>query len=202
MDSGRLEAMSDGVIAIIITIMVLEMSAPVGAGFSDLLSMAPGFISYAIFFVLVGIYWNNHHHLLNLVQHVNGRLLWSNLLFLFVLSLVPVATDWVDKTSFAALPTTTYVALNLLVSLTYMNVQRVIAKNNIKKNSELFERLQSVDLTKERWTIALSLLALVFSMVLPTSHLAFLPLIGAYALWIVPDLRIVHALDHLCSEDD
>ncbi len=202
MDSGRLEAMSDGVIAIIITIMVLEMSAPVGAGFSDLLSMAPGFISYAISFVLVGIYWNNHHHLLNLVQHVNGRLLWSNLLFLFVLSLVPVATDWVDKTSFAALPTTTYVALNLLVSLTYMNVQRVIAKNNIKKNSELFERLQSVDLTKERWTIALSLLALVFSMVLPTSHLAFLPLIGAYALWIVPDLRIVHALDHLCSEDD
>ena len=164
--------------------------------------MAPGFISYAISFVLVGIYWNNHHHLLNLVQHVNGRLLWSNLLFLFVLSLVPVATDWVDKTSFAALPTTTYVALNLLVSLTYMNVQRVIAKNNIKKNSELFERLQSVDLTKERWTIALSLLALVFSMVLPTSHLAFLPLIGAYALWIVPDLRIVHALDHLCSEDD
>ena len=202
MDSGRLEAMSDGVIAIIITIMVLEMSAPVGAGFSDLLSMAPGFISYAISFVLVGIYWNNHHHLLNLVQHVNGRLLWSNLLFLFVLSLVPVATDWVDKTSFAALPTTTYVALNLLVSLTYMNVQRVIAKNNIKKNSELFERLQSVDLTKERWTIALSLLAMVFSMVLPTSHLAFLPLIGAYALWIVPDLRIVHALDHLCSEDD
>ena len=202
MDSGRLEAMSDGVIAIIITMMVLERSAPVGAGFSDLLSMAPGFISYAISFVLVGIYWNNHHHLLNLVQHVNGRLLWSNLLFLFVLSLVPVATDWVDKTSFAALPTTTYVALNLLVSLTYMNVQRVIAKNNIKKNSELFERLQSVDLTKERWTIALSLLALVFSMVLPTSHLAFLPLIGAYALWIVPDLRIVHALDHLCSEDD
>ena len=126
MPKGRMEAMSDGVIAIIITIMVLTISAPEGATFEDLASLGPAVLSYAISFVGVGTYWNNHHHLLNLVQRVDGRMLWSNLLFLFVMSFMPVATDWLQKTHFQTLPTTVYVVLNLLLSLSYMNLERVI----------------------------------------------------------------------------
>ena len=126
MDKGRMEAFSDGVIAIIITIMVLGIAAPEGATLRDLLRLLPAIAAYAVSFVGVGTYWNNHHHLLKLVRHVDGRMLWSNLAFLFVLSFFPLATDWMQKTSFASLPTTCYVVLNMLVSLTYMNLERVI----------------------------------------------------------------------------
>ena len=121
-----MEAFSDGVIAIIITIMVLGIAAPEGATLRDLLRLLPAIAAYAVSFVGVGTYWNNHHHLLKLVRHVDGRMLWSNLAFLFVLSFFPLATDWMQKTSFASLPTTCYVVLNMLVSLTYMNLERVI----------------------------------------------------------------------------
>ena len=96
MPKGRLEAFSDGVIAIIITIMVLEIKTPTGATPADLLANWTSLLSYALSFFFVGVYWNNHHHLLNLVDKVNGRMLWANLLFLFVLSFVPVATDGID----------------------------------------------------------------------------------------------------------
>ena len=117
MDKGRMEAFSDGVIAIIITIMVLEITAPDGASMADLLSMVPAVIAYTVSFVGVGTYWNNHHHLLKLVHKVDGRMLWSNLVFLFVLSFFPLATDWMQKTGYAPLPTTCYVVSDMAAQI-------------------------------------------------------------------------------------
>lgn len=128
MTKGRLEAFSDGVIAIIITIMVLEIHAPEGATLADLQTLFTPFISYLVSFILVGTYWNNHHHLLQATDRINGRILWANLLFLFVFSLIPVSVSWINKTNFAALPTRVYIILNIMVSLCYMLLQRVIVR--------------------------------------------------------------------------
>src|ERR671923_900273 len=104
MSKGRLEAFSDGVIAIIITIMVLEMKVPQGADVVALRPLIPVFLSYVLSFVFLGIYWNNHHHLLQAVRHVDGRILWANLHLLFWLSLTPAVTEWMGGTHFAPLP--------------------------------------------------------------------------------------------------
>ena len=209
MDKGRMEAFSDGVIAIIITIMVLGIAAPDGAGLSDLLGLLPAIAAYAVSFIGVGTYWNNHHHLLKLVNRVNGRMLWSNLAFLFVLSFFPLATDWMQKTGFAALPTTCYVVVNMLVSLTYMNLERVIRRDLSQScppnpaNEREAERRAMVEkrsLLKERLTLGLETVGLVIALVLPSSHLALVALVIAFLLWIVPDLRIVRLLDFLAEE--
>src|SRR5882672_12638803 len=102
MGKGRLEAFSDGVIAVIITIMVLELKVPHDDGMKALMPLVPVFLSYVLSFVYIGIYWNNHHHMLHAVQHINGRALWANLHFLFWLSLVPFVTGWVNENHFAA----------------------------------------------------------------------------------------------------
>ena len=212
MPKGRLEAFSDGVIAIIITIMVLEIKTPDGSSPRDLMALLPSFLSYALSFFFVGVYWNNHHHLLNLVQKVNGRMLWANLLFLFVLSLVPVATDWIDRTAFAAFPTIAYAVLNVLVSLAYMNLERLvrcshgIPKETGKVNapdltSEEIAILRRRSYAKERYTIYLEVLSLVLAWLLPSQRLAYVAIVASIGLWIVPDLRIVHALDWLAEEE-
>src|SRR5512140_3938443 len=113
MGKGRLEAFSDGVIAIIITIMVLEMKVPHGENLQALRPLLAVFLSYVLSFVYVGIYWNNHHHMLQAVQRVNGRVLWANLHLLFWLSLIPLATGWMGATSFATWPVTLYGAVLL-----------------------------------------------------------------------------------------
>lgn len=211
MDKGRMEAFSDGVIAIIITIMVLGITAPEGDGLSDLLGLLPAIAAYAVSFIGVGTYWNNHHHLLKLVNRVNGRMLWSNLAFLFVLSFFPLATDWMQKTGFAALPTTCYVVVNMLVSLTYMNLERVIRHDLSQScppnpsNEREMERRAMVEkrsLLKERLTLGLEAIALVIALVFPSSHLALVALVIAFLLWIVPDLRIVRLLDFLAEEQE
>ena len=210
MDKGRMEAFSDGVIAIIITIMVLGIAAPDGAGLSDLLGLLPAIAAYAVSFIGVGTYWNNHHHLLKLVNRVNGRMLWSNLAFLFVLSFFPLATDWMQKTGFAALPTTCYVIVNMLVSVSYMNLERVIRRKlnqscspNPGSNQEMDKRaiIEKRSLLKERLTLGFEALALVLALVLPSSHFALVALVAAFMLWIVPDLRIVRLLDFLAEEE-
>src|SRR6516162_4622825 len=104
MSKGRLEAFSDGVIAIIITIMVLDLKAPIEPTFAALKPLLPVFLSYVLSFVFVGIYWNNHHHLLQAAKHVNGRILWANLHLLFWLSLIPFVTNWTGQAGFAGLP--------------------------------------------------------------------------------------------------
>src|SRR5437868_2627830 len=119
MTRNRLEAFSDGVIAIIITIMVLELRVPVGASFTALRPLAPVFLSYVLSFVFVGIYWSNHHHLLQIVEHVNGRVLWANLHLLFWLSLTPFVTSWMGETHFAALPVAIYGGVLFCSGLAY-----------------------------------------------------------------------------------
>jgi uncharacterized membrane protein len=203
MPKGRMEAFSDGVIAIIITIMVLGISAPEGSGMADLLSLGPAVVSYAVSFVAVGTYWNNHHHLLNLVRRTTGRMLWSNLLFLFVLSFFPLATDWIQKTKFAALPTTCYIVLNMLVSLSYMNLERVIRHAvSCQRSTSGMRELQHRSLAKERWTLGLEVVALVLAIALPTTRLAFVAMVLAFSLWVIPDLRIARLFDALATYED
>src|SRR3979490_2549529 len=108
MGKGRLEAFSDGVIAVIITIMVLELKAPHGADLAALAPLAPALLTYVLSFVFIGIYWNNHHHLLHAAQHIDGRVLWANLHLLFWLSLVPFVTAWMGENNFARWPVALY----------------------------------------------------------------------------------------------
>ena len=105
MEKGRLEAFTDGVIAIVITIMVLDMKVPTGSGFTALMSGLPIFLAYALSYANVGIFWNNHHHMLHATERIDGRVMWANLLLLFWISLVPFVIRWVDETGFTALPT-------------------------------------------------------------------------------------------------
>src|ERR1044071_2667541 len=126
MGKGRLEAFSDGVIAIIITIMVLEMKVPHGATLSDLKPVLPVFLSYVLSFVNVGIYWTNHHHLLHACRQVTGGVLWANLLLLFWLSLMPFTTGWMGENHFAALPTALYGLDLFLAANSYLVLQRAI----------------------------------------------------------------------------
>src|SRR5205823_4544098 len=119
MKKGRLEAFSDGVLAIIITIMVLDLKAPQGSDIVSLAPLLPTLLSYMLSFVHVGIYWNNHHHLFQATQHVNGRVLWANLHLLFWLSLVPFVTNWLGVSHFATWPVATYGTVLLFSGLAY-----------------------------------------------------------------------------------
>jgi uncharacterized membrane protein len=126
MGTGRLEAFSDGVIAIIITIMVLEMKVPHGDGLRELLPLLPVFLSYVLSFVYVGIYWNNHHHLLHACTAVTGSILWANLHLLFWLSLFPFTTGWMGENHFTAVPTALYGLVLLMAAIAYYLLQRAI----------------------------------------------------------------------------
>jgi uncharacterized membrane protein len=128
MHKGRLEAFSDGVLAIIITIMVLELKAPHGARIADLRPLLSVFLSYALSFVYVGIYWNNHHHLFQVTHHVTGGILWANLLLLFWLSLIPFTTAWVGDHPAAPGPGAAYGVVLLLAAVAYWNLQRTILR--------------------------------------------------------------------------
>jgi uncharacterized membrane protein len=128
MDKSRLEAFSDGVIAIIITIMVLEFKLPKEPTFEALRELYPVFISYVLSFIYIGIYWNNHHHMLQSVKTVNGAILWANLHLLFWLSLVPFATGWIGETHFSKAPMTVYGFLLAMAGLAYWILQGVIIK--------------------------------------------------------------------------
>jgi uncharacterized membrane protein len=126
MTKGRLEAFSDGVVAIIITIMVLEMKVPHGADVAALRPLVPVFVSYVLSYVMIGIYWNNHHHLFHAVEKVNGRILWRNLHLLFWLSQVPFATGWMGENHFAPLPTALYGCVMLMAGVAYYFLVRAI----------------------------------------------------------------------------
>ena len=123
MSKGRLEAFSDGVIAVIITIMVLELKVPHGAALADLVPSLPVFLSYILSFAFVGIYWNNHHHMLQASHRINGKVLWANLLLLFWMSLIPFATSWIGESDFATVPVALYGAVCWLSGVSYTNLQ-------------------------------------------------------------------------------
>ena len=189
MKSGRLEAFSDGVLAIVITIMVLEMKVPHGADWAALGELWPVFLSYVLSFVYVGIYWNNHHHLLAAVDEVNGAIMWTNLHLLFWLTLIPFVTGWMGENHFARQPTMLYGAVLLLASIAYWILQgRILATE--PPQSPL--RRQMGHDRKGKLSPLTYLAGIVAA--------AFEPLIaiGIYALvaviWIIPDRRIERAL--------
>jgi len=126
MPTSRLEAFSDGVIAILITIMVLDLHAPKGTSFSDLSSVAPITLTYVLSFAYLGTYWNNHHHMFQLVTHVKGSILWANLHLLFWLSLIPFTTSWVGERDFAAVPVTVYGFVLMMAAFSYVGLQMTI----------------------------------------------------------------------------
>ena len=130
MGKGRLEAFSDGVIAVIITIMVLELRAPHGSDLAALKPLTSGLLTYLLSFVYVGIYWNNHHHMLHAAQHIDGRVLWANLHLLFWLSLVPFTTAWVGDYPSAAIPTAIYGVVFLMAGVAWLLLQAALVRRN------------------------------------------------------------------------
>src|SRR3979409_2041915 len=129
MSKTRLEAFSDGVIAILITIMILELKVPEGTNIQALRPLVPTFLTYVLSFVLLGIYWNNHHHMLSATERVNGAVLWANLHLLFWLSLTPFVTGWMGENHFDALPTAVYGAVQLLSAVAYIILQTIIVRH-------------------------------------------------------------------------
>lgn len=188
MGKGRLEAFSDGVFAIIITIMVLEIKAPESASFSALLAQLPTFISYVLSFIYVGIYWNNHHHTFQLTARVNGRVLWANLHLLFWLTLIPFSTAWMGNTSFAHAPMAVY-GLNLFISaIAYVILQKAILKVN-GQDSPLAKALGNK--WKENASPVLYVLGIIASFLNPYLSGAFY--VAVAFIWLIPDKRIERA---------
>ena len=186
MNKNRLEAFSDGVIAIIITIMVLEIKVPHGEQFADLLPLWPIFLSYILSFVNVGIYWNNHHHLLHATKHVNGNILWANLNLLFWLSLMPFATAWVGENHFAATPMALYAADLCMCAISYIFLQaRIIKAHGM---DSLLSQAVGHDL-KGKISLGCYVLAIPLALSgLPT--VAGLLIFAVACIWLIPDRRI------------
>ena len=190
MDSGRLEAFSDGVIAIIITIMVLEMKVPHGADLDALRPLLPVFLSYVLSFVNVGIYWNNHHHLLHTCRQVNGRVLWANLLLLFWLSLFPFCTGWMGENHFASVPTALYGVVLVAAAYSYLVLQRAIVAANGVASAPLLQVAGSDG--KGRVSRLMYLAGVVASFWKP--WIAWALYVGVALLWFLPDRRIERVL--------
>ena len=189
MSKGRLEAFSDGVIAIIITIMVLELKVPHGATWADLRELLPIMVSYVLSFVNVGIYWNNHHHLLQAVKQVDGRVLWANMHLLFWLSLMPFATAWMGENDFAALPTALYGGVLFLSAIAYTILVRVLLAVH-GRDSTLATAIGSD--VKGNISLVLYLLAVPLAFFLP--WLAGVLYVLVAIIWFVPDRRIEKTL--------
>ena len=189
MGKGRLEAFSDGVIAVIITIMVLELRAPHGTELPVLVSLGPAFLTYALSFVFVGIYWVNHHHLLHAAPHIDGRVLWANLHLLFWLSLVPFTTGWVGENPRAAIPTAAYGAVLLLAGVAWLLLQAALLRRN--GPDSVLARAVGRDL-KGKLSAALYLAAIGAAFV--HTGLADALYVLVAVIWFVPDRRIERAL--------
>lgn len=185
MNKGRLEAFSDGVLAIIITIMILEMKAPHGAAFADLKPVLPAFLSYILSFIYIGIYWNNHHHMLQTTHRVTGTILWANLHLLFWLSLVPFVTAWSGENHFASAPMALYGVVLLFAAIAYTILQSVIVKEN-GENSLLAEAVGK-DL-KGKISLVFYILAIPSAFISPWISGALYILVAL--IWLVPDKRI------------
>jgi uncharacterized membrane protein len=189
MNKTRLEAFSDGVLAIIITIMVLELKPPHGADIDTLRPLMPGFLSYVLSFVYVGIYWSNHHHLLQAASRVNGRMLWANLHLMFWLSLFPFATAWMGENHFAALPSAAYGLILMMAAIAWELLQKQIIR--AQGSDSLLQRALGSDL-KGRISPVMYLAGIVSSFFVPGLAQAFY--VGVALLWLVPDKRIEHVL--------
>jgi uncharacterized membrane protein len=189
MTKSRMEAFSDGVIAIIITIMVLQLKVPARADVESLLPVMPVFLSYVLSFIFLGIYWNNHHHMLQAVKLVNGRILWANLHLLFWLSLTPFVTSWMGENHFAAWPVALYGVVLLCASIAYF----ILAKALVSAHGR--DSVLAAALGKDyKWKISIVL----YLCAIPLSFIYSLVAGGIYVLvaiiWLVPDKRIEKTL--------
>jgi uncharacterized membrane protein len=197
MGKTRLEAFSDGVIAIIITIMVLELKVPHHAEFHALLPLWPFFMSYVLSFVYVGIYWNNHHHMLHAVKEISGGVLWANLHLLFWLSLVPFVTAWMGENQFEIGPTAAYGFVLFMASVAYMVLaNRLIV--NLPKNAALAEAIGGD--RKGKWSSVLYLVGVGLSFVTP--WLGFVVYAVVAVLWLIPDRRIEAKMAHEVEQEE
>ncbi len=192
MGKARLEAFSDGVIAIIITIMVLEMKVPHGDTWAELTQLWPVFLSYVLSFVYVGIYWNNHHHMLHAVKQVNGTMLWANLHLLFWLSLMPFSTGWMGENHFSALPVAVYAFDLLMCSVAYLLLQAHIIR--LHGADSVLAKAVKGD-TKGKASIVAYGLAIPIAL-LGYAWLAGALLIAVALVWLIPDRRIENTLTH------
>lgn len=185
MKTGRLEAFSDGVLAIIITIMVLEMKVPIGADLEALKPIIPVFCSYLGSFIYLGIYWNNHHHLMQATTKVSGAILWANLNLLFWLSLLPFATGWMGKNDFAEYPVAVYGIVLLMASISYKILSYFVVKNEGKDS--IVGKALSIR-NKEYISISTYTIGVAWALVQPIVSLLIYVAIAIY--WIIPDRRI------------
>jgi uncharacterized membrane protein len=189
MKKGRLEAFSDGMFAVIITIMVLEMKVPHSPDLQSLRSVTPVFLSYVLSFLYVGIYWNNHHHLLHAAQSVTGRILWANLHLLFWLSLAPFATAWMGENHFAPVPVALYGGMLLLAGVAYFILTKTLIAHHGK------DSLLAASIGRD-WkgltSVALYIVAIPISFRWPFLALALYSFVAI--MWLVPDRRIERAI--------
>jgi uncharacterized membrane protein len=185
MTKGRLEAFSDGVIAIIITIMVLELKTPEGADLAALAPLLPVFISYVLSFVYIAIYWNNHHHMLHAVKEVNGRILWANMHLLFWLSLVPFLTGWMGENGFATLPVALYGVDMLMAGFAYLLLANALVAHHGKDSA--LAKARGKD-SKGWASLGLYALAVVLAFVNPWISFGIYVIVAI--IWFIPDPRI------------
>jgi uncharacterized membrane protein len=183
MSKGRLEAFSDGVFAVIITIMVLELKAPHGGDLAAFMPLLPGFLTYVLSYVFLGIYWNNHHHMMHAIDRVSGAALWANLHLLFWLSLVPFVTGWMGENHFAALPTAMYGAVLLMAGIAYLILEgRLLHAGNPRLAAALGNDL------KGKASAVLYLCAIPLAFV--NELIADVIYVSVALMWLVPDRRI------------
>ncbi len=191
MHKGRLEAFSDGVIAIIITIMVLELRVPHGDTLAALTPLVPVFLSYVLSYIYLGIYWNNHHHLLQTAQHVNGSILWANLHLLFWLSLIPAATHWMGENHFSAWPVAIYGIILFGAATAYYILTKAIIDHH-GKDSLL--ATATGNKFKEKLSIGLYIAGIALAFV--NSYLSFGFYVIVALIWLIPDRRIENKTQH------
>jgi uncharacterized membrane protein len=185
MKTTRLEAFSDGVIAIIITIMVLEMKVPHSADASALLALTPVFLSYVLSFVYVGIYWNNHHHLLHAAERVDGRILWANLHLLFWLSLIPFVSGWMGENDFQALPVALYGVVLFMAGAAYYLLSRALIAQH-GDDSKLAKAIGK----DRKGILSLIIYAGAIALTFFNAGISFLLYVVVAGMWIIPDKRI------------
>ncbi|WP_445635181.1 TMEM175 family protein [Nostoc sp. DSM 114161] len=189
MGKGRLEAFSDGVIAIIITIMVLEIKVPHGTDLAALRPLIPIFLSYVLSFIYIGIYWNNHHHLLQSIRHVNGRILWANLHLLFWLSLIPFVTGWMGENQFASIPAALYGTVLMLNAIAYFILTRTLISHH-GNDSTL-----AIAVGKDfKGKVSVVIYAVAIALAFVNSWLACALYILVAVMWLIPDRRIEKTL--------
>jgi TMEM175 potassium channel family protein len=189
MTKGRLEAFSDGVIAVIITVMVLELKVPHGTDWAALQPLLPLFLTYVLSFMYIGIYWNNHHHMLHAAERITGKVLWPNLHLLFWLSLVPFVTGWMGENHFAPLPTAVYGANMLMAAVAYTILARVLVAQQ-PPGSRLATALGS---DRKGW-LSLVLYAAAIPLAFVNQWISDAIYITVALIWLVPDRRIESTL--------